>query len=115
MYAQDVVIDGNLKSYQRGSMMAKYCYNTFVVQDCKNRKVLLVTSSARKAVAMFQKGRCIEVWNCNLLVERITMKSKDARPMQIYIEAEKKYIGDKQSKRSKRGWGNACRETKKRV
>lgn len=77
--------------------MAKYCYNTFVVVDCKTRKNVLVTSSARKATAMLQKGRKIEVWNVNQKVEVIYSKThREPFPMKCYIEAEKEYFGKKQ-------------------
>ena len=76
--------------------MAKHCYNTFVVSECRNNRVLLVTSSARKAREAFCVGRRVEVWNCNAKVERITIKCKEKNPLQPYVDAEREYIGEKQ-------------------
>lgn len=76
--------------------MAKHCYNTFVISDCKTNRVLLVTSSARKARDAFCTGRRVEVWNCNAKVERITVKCKEKNPLQPYVDAEREYIGEKQ-------------------
>lgn len=78
--------------------MARYGYNTFLVVDCKSRKILLVTSSARKAHGMLQVGRRIEVWGCNQLVEKIHAKEKEPFPMKPYIDAERAYIGEKQKR-----------------
>ena len=78
--------------------MAKACYNTFVVVDCKRRKVMMVTSSARKAHCMLRTGTRIEVWNCNGLVEIIHAKEKERYPMQPYLSAEREYIGNKQKR-----------------
>lgn len=80
--------------------MAKNNYNTFVVQECKTGRVLLVTSSARKATSMLCTGIRIEVWNCNSKVERITSKCKEKNPMRPYISAEKEYIRNKQETRT---------------
>lgn len=75
-------------------------YNTFVVFDCKKRKVLLVTSSAIKAKKLFKVGIKIEVWNENELVEVIYFaKSKYSKDyIWRYILKEKEYIGNKQKK-----------------
>lgn len=82
--------------------MAKACYNTFLVQECKSGKTLLVTSSARKAARMMCPGRRIEVWNCNARVERITVKTGEHNPMGPYIDAEREYIRKKQERHTKR-------------
>ena len=86
--------------------MAKNVYNTFLVAECKSGKILLVTSSARKADSMFGKGKRVEVWNANAKVETITVRTREKRPMQPYIEAEKDYIRQKQEKATQR---NSCR------
>ena len=79
--------------------MAKRCYNTFVVVDCKNCRIITVTSSARKAASMLSKGIRIEVWNVNEKIEVIYNKmSKEKNPMRPYIEAERDYIREKQQK-----------------
>ena len=79
--------------------MAKTCYNTFVVMDCKKRKPILVTSSARKAHSLLRTGTRIDVWNCNGLVETIRSNEREKMPMQPYINAEREYIGNKQKRR----------------
>lgn len=88
--------------------MAKHCYNTFVISNCKTNRVLLVTSSARKARDAFGTGRRVEVWNCNHKVERITVKCKERNPLQPYVDAEREYIGLKQrraeERNKRRGW-----------
>lgn len=89
--------------------MAKTVYNTFVVVNCKTRKIELVTSSARKANEWRKTGYKIEVWNCNMRVETIRAKEKERFPMKPYIEAEKAYIGEKQKRaeeKNKRRWMN---------
>lgn len=82
--------------------MAKACYNTFLVVNCKTRKVELVTSSARKAEAMRRTGYRIDVWNCNSLVEKIHAKEKERFPMAPYIQAERAFIGERQRRREER-------------
>lgn len=69
-------------------------YNTFVVCNCKKRTVELVTSSARKAKAMLEKGKRIEIWNEN---ERVKTVYANQDVMNMYIKAEKEHIGIKQS------------------
>ena len=82
--------------------MAKQCYNTFIVVDCKSGKILLVTSSARKAETMLEKGRRVEIWNANCKVESITVKTREKRPLWPYINAEREYIREKQEKATQR-------------
>lgn len=74
-------------------------YNTFLVVDCKTRKPILTTSSARKAYKELKTGVRIEVWNNNNLVERIheADKKKETNPLAPYIELEREYIGRKQA------------------
>lgn len=75
-------------------------YNTFVVVDCKNRKSVLTTSSARKANKLLTTGFRIDVWNNNEKVCAIYEKSRNLiRP---YITLEKDYIREKQAKAEKR-------------
>ena len=75
-------------------------YNTFIVVDCKSRKSILTTSSARKSARLLQEGYRIDVWNNNQKVE--TVYAKDRTPMKPYIEAEKEYIWQKQARAEKR-------------
>ena len=85
-----------------GVLMARY--NTFVVVDCARRKVLMVTSSARKANSYLAKGVRVEVWSDNSLVERIYErdKSREKCPLGPYIDMERDYIRKKQQKAEQR-------------
>lgn len=71
--------------------MAKY--NTFVIVHSKNRKIILVTSSARKAKKMLSKGIRIEIWNENSLIDKSYFSDNK---MQKYVTNEKEYIFKKQ-------------------
>ena len=79
-------------------------YNTFLVVDCNNRRMILTTSSARKAYAELKTGVRIEVWNNNTIIEKIyeADKQKEKNPLAPYIEAEREYIRKKQLKSEKR-------------
>lgn len=72
-------------------------YNTFLVVDCNTRRPILTTSSARKAYKELRTGIRIEVWNNNILVERIYEADRSNNPMSAYIRAEREYIGRKQA------------------
>ena len=75
--------------------MAKY--NTFVVVDCKKRKNLLTTSSAKKANKLLRVGVKIEVWSENEVKEVIYCRPQNNKdPMRTYLLNEKEYIGKKQ-------------------
>lgn len=73
-------------------------YNTFVVVNCSTRKPIITTSSARKAYRELQTGIRIEVWNSNVLIERIyeSDKHREGNPMKPYIDMERDYIRKKQ-------------------
>lgn len=73
-------------------------YNTFVVVNCSTRRPIITTSSARKAYRELQTGIRIEVWNNNVLVERIyeSDKKREGNPMKPYIDMEREYIRKKQ-------------------
>ena len=78
-------------------------YNTFLVAECKTGKIVLVTSSARKAQAELCKGHRVEVWNANKKVETIYSRTKgENRPLWPYIEAEREYIRLRQEKATQR-------------
>lgn len=89
-------------------------YNTFVVVNCSTRKPVITTSSARKAYRELQTGIRIEVWNNNVLIERIyeSDKKREGNPMQPYIDMEREYIRKKQematlrNQRRKGKWKN---------
>lgn len=80
--------------------MAKRCYNTFVIADCKTGRCILVTSSARKARTELCKGKRVEVWNSNEKVEVIYDRIK--HELQPYIEAERDYLREKQNSAEQR-------------
>ena len=69
-------------------------YNTFSLVDTKARKILLITSSARKCKRAFTKGHRIEVWNANNCIEVIY--NRNIAEFGKYIKTEKQYIADKQ-------------------
>jgi REP element-mobilizing transposase RayT len=73
-------------------------YNTFVVVNCKTRKPVIATSSARKAYKELQTGIRVEVWNNNVMIERIyeSDKYREGNPMKPYIDMEREYIRKKQ-------------------
>ena len=75
-------------------------YNTFIVVDCKSRKSILTTSSARKAYKLLTTGIRIEIWNNNQKLVTIYErdKSNNRNPMKQYIELEKEYIRQKQAR-----------------
>ena len=72
--------------------MAKY--NTFLVCLCKSGRSILVTSSARKAVRMLEKGKRIEVWNENTRLRVVHQKTREQ--MKVYIKQEQDYLFAKQ-------------------
>ena len=93
--------------------MAKRCYNTFVVSDCKSGKTILVTSSARRAADTLKTGRRIEVWNANEKVEVIYKKTKrEKNAMRPYIDAEIDYHYRKQKAAEER---NRCVKLARRL
>ena len=71
-------------------------YNTFLVVDCRSRRPLLATSSARKAVRALETGRRVEVWSENELVRTVYAKTK--KELYEYTEAERQYIRAKQER-----------------
>ena len=72
--------------------MAKY--NTYLVCLCKSGRSILVTSSARKAVRMLEKGKRIEVWNENTRLRVVHQKTREQ--MKVYIRQEQDYLFAKQ-------------------
>ena len=73
--------------------MAKY--NTFVVQETKGGKAVLVTSSARKAKRILTPGLRVEVWSENERQETIYTRTSSA--LDKYTAAEREYIRKKQA------------------
>ena len=74
--------------------MAKY--NTFVVQQTRGGRTVLVTSSARKAKKLLTLGLRCEVWSENKRVE--TVYHRTARKLNSYIRLERDYIREKQAR-----------------
>ena len=70
-------------------------YNTFVVQQTKTGKTLLVTSSARKVKPLMAVGVRTEVWNGNRKVE--TIYARTIGNLRRYVAAERDYIRAKQA------------------
>lgn len=71
-------------------------YNTFIAQQTKGGKTVLVTSSARKVRSLLSPGIRVEVWSDNQKVE--TIYTKTAALMNKYVGAEKQYIKEKQAR-----------------
>lgn len=88
--------------------MAKY--NTFVVQETKGGRAVMVTSSARKVKQMLRPGLRVEVWNENAHTE--TIYTRTSRKLDAYTAAEKEYIRQKQQaaeERNRRRRARKCR------
>lgn len=68
--------------------------NVFVVIDCKQRKTILATPSARKAQSVLRKGLKVEVWIDNIHFE--TIYSKQLEKFKPFTLQEKQWIGRKQ-------------------
>lgn len=75
-------------------------YNTFIAQETKGGKTMLVTSSARKVKSVLAPGVRVEVWNGNKKTETIYTKTRSL--LDKYIESERQYIREKQAKAEKR-------------
>jgi hypothetical protein len=75
-------------------------YNTFIVVDCKSRKSILTTSSARKAKKELVVGNRIDVWNDNQKIK--TIYSTQQEKLKPYVLAEKEYIRKKQEQAEQR-------------
>lgn len=71
-------------------------YNTFLAQETKSGKIMLITSSARKVKRLLTPGVRVEVWSNNLKTE--TIYTKTSLLLDKYIEAEREYIRAKQAK-----------------
>lgn len=73
--------------------------NTFVVIDCKKRKNVLTTHSARKAKGGFYIGAKIEVWHDGQCVEVIY--SRSIEKINKYVSMQKQHIAEMQMKKTK--------------
>lgn len=74
--------------------------NVFVVVDCKQRKTVLATPSARKAQCVLRKGLKVEIWVDNIHFD--TVYSNEADKFMPFILQEKQYIGRKQKRAEER-------------
>ncbi len=75
-------------------------YNTFIAQETKGGKTMLITSSARKVKQLLTIGVRVEVWSNNRKTETIYTKTRAL--LDKYVEAERAYIREKQAKAEKR-------------
>ena len=74
--------------------------NTFLVINCRPPKVILATSSVRKAKRKLEKGIKIEIWADNECVD--TVYYRQEHKLVPYIQMEKEYIGRKQKEAEER-------------
>ena len=82
-------------------------YNTFIAQETKGGKTVLVTSSARKVKALLTAGIRVEVWCENRKTETIYTKTR--AQLNKYIEIEREYIRKKQVTAEKRNQARRAR------
>ncbi len=85
--------------------MAKY--NTFVVQETKGGKAMMVTSSARKAKRLLTPGLRIEVWSENRKTE--TIYTRTSEKLDKYVAAERDHIRAKQEAAERRNQARRAR------
>ena len=71
-------------------------YNTFIAQETKGGRTMLVTSSARKVKSLLCPGIRVEVWSENKKTETIYTKTQAL--LDKYVEDEKAYIREKQAR-----------------
>lgn len=71
-------------------------YNTFIAQETKGGKAIIVTSSARKVKSLLTPGVRVEVWSNNQKIE--TIYTKTVALLDKYIASEKAYIREKQAR-----------------
>jgi len=69
---------------------------TYIVMDCRSRHVARVTNSARKALSQLQKGKRIEVWSGDVLID--TVYDSTRPKFKKYVERERVYIAQKQAR-----------------
>ena len=71
-------------------------YNTFIAQETKSGKTIIVTSSARKVKSVLGPGVRVEVWNENKRLE--TIYTRTSALLNKYIKLERQYIKEKQAR-----------------
>ena len=82
-------------------------YNTFIAQETKGGRTMLVTSSARKVKAILAPGIRIEVWSDNHKADTIYTKTRAL--LDKYVEDERKHIREKQKQAEKRNQARRAR------
>lgn len=82
-------------------------YNTFIAQETKGGKMVLVTSSAKKVKALLTPGIRVEVWSENKKVE--TVYSKTQALLDKYVTDERQYIKEKQKRAEQRNRARRAR------
>ena len=82
-------------------------YNTFIAQETKGGRTMLITSSARKVKAILTPGIRVEVWNENHKTETIYNKTRAL--LDKYVEDERQHIREKQVKAEKRNQARRAR------
>ena len=82
-------------------------YNTFIAQETKGGRTMLVTSSARKVKSLLAPGVRVEVWSENKKVE--TVYTKTGALLEKYVQSEKQYIREKQAKAEQRNKARRAR------
>lgn len=88
-------------------------YNTFIAQETKGGKTMLVTSSARKVKSILAAGVRIEVWCNNQKTE--TVYTKTGALLDKYVESERQYIREKQAKAEKRNKARRARANERQA
>ena len=82
-------------------------YNTFIAQETKGGRTVLVTSSARKVKATLAPGIRVEVWSENRKTETVYTKTRAL--LDKYVEDERQYIREKQARAEKRNKARRAR------
>jgi hypothetical protein len=75
-------------------------YNTFIAQETKGGKTIIVTSSARKVKSLLTSGVRIEVWSNNQKTETIYTKTHSL--LDKYVESEREYVRKKQAENTRK-------------
>ena len=88
-------------------------YNTFIAQETKGGRTMLVTSSARKVKSLLAPGVRVEVWSENKKVE--TVYTKTGALLEKYVQSEKQYIREKQARAEKRNKARRARANERQA
>lgn len=88
-------------------------YNTFIAQETKGGRTMLITSSARKVKQLLHPGVRVEVWSNNQKTETIYTKTRAL--LDKYVESERQYIREKQAKAEKRNMARRAKANDRSV